>query len=91
MSSANASLKVYNSLKQAGLKEEVAERLAQELQTRSETAEVLATKTDITAALHENTKWLVAVFIGIAFGQMAITITVMMLLLNFYFSAAGLA
>jgi len=89
MSTANASLEVYHLLKQAGLKEDVAETLAQKLISRSEVENVLATKADISEALHQHTKWLVTVFIGIAFGQLAITLTVMTLMLNFYFGNAG--
>ena len=80
MNSATAGLEIYHTLVRAGLKEDVADDLAKQIVTRTEAKEILATKQD----LHEATKWLVGIFIGIAFGQMAITLTVVGLMFNFY-------
>lgn len=80
MNAATAGLEIYHTLVRAGLKEDVADDLAKQIVSRAEAREILATKDD----LHQSTKWLIGVFIGIAFAQMAVTFTVMAMMFNFY-------
>lgn len=84
MNTANASLEIFHTLVRAGFKEAEADKLAKQVISRVEAQETLATKSDLKDELHRNTRWLISVFIGVAFGQLAVMTGIMTLLLNFY-------
>lgn len=84
MNTGTAGLEIYHTLVRAGLEDDVADDLAKQIVTRSEIEDVMVTESRLTAVLHENTKWLIGVFIGIAFGQLAVTLTVVAMMFNFY-------
>jgi len=95
MTTATASLEIYHALVRAGLKDDVADDLAKQIISRTEVQEVLPSKQDLHLIREElrdemqtTSRWLINVFVGIALGQLAITITVMTLLLNFYLGTA---
>ena len=78
-----ATLDLFKLLVDAGVDAKKAEPLAKETLTRTEAKEVLVTKVDLGSEFRNHTRWLVGVFIGIAFGQLAIVTA----LFNFYLSA----
>lgn len=91
MTTATASLEIYHTLVRAGLKDAVADDLAKQIISRTEVEQTLPSKQDLQLIREElrdelqaNTRWLVTVFIGIAFGQLAVTLTIISLMLNFY-------
>lgn len=55
---------------------------------RSEARDMLVSKLDLKTEFQSHTRWLVGVFIVIAFGQMAVTIGLMPMMMNFYLGNA---
>jgi len=58
------SIDILNMLVDAGLDRAKAEPLAKEILTRAEAKETLATKADLEAILHSQTKWIAVLMLG---------------------------
>lgn len=91
MNTSTASLEVYHALVRAGVKDDEADNLAKTIISRAEVEDTLPSKQDLQLLREElrdelstTTRWLISVFIGIAFGQVALTITIVGLMFNFY-------
>ena len=75
-----ASTSLYDILVEKGVDKAVAKEALADYITREEAKVTLATKED----LWRNTRWVIAVFVGIAFGQIVTITGIMALMFNFY-------
>lgn len=74
------SLSLYDILVDKGVDRETAKAALNDYITRKEAELSLATKGD----LEKSTRWVIGVFVAIAFGQMAATTAIIALMFNFY-------